>query len=315
MSFLFCLCDFSRRQLLSVFCGTGAQIAAIASVTLLFSHLGFFSMAYRGGLLSGMILFWVITSAICGYVSARMYITFGGTKKKVVTLGSAFLFSGAAFAVFFLTNTVLWLAKSTAAVNFFTLLKLLALWVMGSLPLNVLGAFFGYKSKPVEFPSKVATEPRPLTGSEGNPAILYAVVSGIIPFGVVFIELVFILNSFWQDDIFYMFGFLFVVFCIFVVTCGEVSIVLTYLTLCKEDWRWWWIAFISSASSGLYVLQYSFYFIITHSGLHGIHYSSIFLYGSYAILLSLCLSVFAGTVGLFSSLVFVRKLYGGLHME
>ena len=51
------------------------------------------------------------------------------------------------FAVFFLTNLMLWAAGSSAAVPFGTLVALLALWLFISIPLTFVGAFFGFKKK------------------------------------------------------------------------------------------------------------------------------------------------------------------------
>ncbi|KAF5948736.1 hypothetical protein HYC85_014693 [Camellia sinensis] len=44
-------------------------------------------------------------------------------------------------------------------------------------------------------------------------------------------------------------------FCISVplTLLGEVSVVLTYMHLCGEDWQWWWKAFYTSGSIALYV--------------------------------------------------------------
>lgn len=51
---------------------------------------------------------------------------------------------------------------------------------------------------------------------------------GLLPFGVIFVEFFFILNSLYADQYYYLFGFLLFIFCMFVVICAEISIVLTY---------------------------------------------------------------------------------------
>lgn len=301
--------------LLAVFVGSGAQILLQTAVTLVFALLGFLSPSFRGGLLTTMLSLWVLTSAVCGYYSARIYSGLGGTNKKSVTLGSAFLFSGTAFIVFFAMNLLLWISGSTGAIPFFTLLLLVVMWFGISVPLNVIGAFVGYKQKPYEFPVRTNQIPREIPNSSTFSNVLFGVFSGILPFGVVFMELVFILNSIWQNEIFYFFGFLCAVFLILVVTCVEVSIVLTYLQLSKESYHWWWPAFISTASAGLYVFGYSLVFLFTQPGLEGLHVVSSLVYTGYMLLGSIMFALGAGCIGFLSSFTFVRKIYSSVHID
>lgn len=301
--------------LLAVLVGSGAQILVMTGVTLVFALLGLLSPSFRGGLLTTMLSLWVFSSAICGYFSARIYSGLGGTNKRSVTLGSAFLFSGVVFVVFFVLNFLLWVSGSTGAVPFFTLLLLLVMWFGISLPLNVIGAFIGYKQKVFEFPVRTNQIPREIPNRSTFSNWLFGLFSGILPFGVVFMELVFILNSIWQNEIFYFFGFLGAVFLILVLTCAEVSVVLTYLQLSKESYHWWWPAFISTASSGLYVFGYSIIFRFTQPELEGIHFMSTLIYTGYMFLGSLMFALGTGCIGFLSSFAFVRKIYASVHID
>lgn len=83
------------------------------------------------------------------------------------------------------------------------------------------------------------------------------IMGGVLPFGCIFIQLFFILNSLWyvssrhividkhsmncvifflirSSQVYYMFGFLFLVFLILVITCSETTILLCYFHLCAE---------------------------------------------------------------------------------
>lgn len=301
--------------LLSVLVGSGAQILCMTGVTLVFALLGFLSPSFRGGLLTTMLSLWVLSSAVCGYFSARIYSGLGGTNKKSVTLGSAFLFSGCVCLLFFGLNFLLWVSGSTGAVPFLTLLLLFVMWFGISVPLNVIGAFVGYKQKAYEFPTRTNQIPREIPNGSTLSNVLFGVFSGILPFGVVFMELVFILSSIWQNEIFYFFGFLVAVFLIVLVTCAEVSVVLTYLQLSKESYHWWWPAFISTGSSALYVFGYSLVFLFTQPGLEGLHIVSTLIYTGYMLLGSIMFGLGAGCIGFMSSFAFVRKIYGSVHID
>ncbi len=45
-------------------------------------------------------------------------------------------------------------------------------------------------------------------------------------------------QEFRSHEVFYMFGFLFLVYTILVITCSEATILLAYFHLCAEDYRW-----------------------------------------------------------------------------
>lgn len=114
-----------------------------------------------------------------GYVSARIYKSFGGEKWKSNVLltsmlspgydvlknnieGSIFHFSSndrilkyflivspyrIVFSLFFILNLIFWANRSSAAVPFSTLVALLALWFGVSVPLTFVGAYFGFRKR------------------------------------------------------------------------------------------------------------------------------------------------------------------------
>lgn len=41
-----------------------------------------------------------------------------------------------------------------------------------------------------------------------------------------------------MNQIYYVFGFLYVVFFILIATCAEITMVMCYFQLCNEDYRW-----------------------------------------------------------------------------
>jgi hypothetical protein len=70
-------------------------------------------------------------------------------------------------------------------------------------------------------------------------------------------------QAIWENQFYYLFGFLFLVFIILIIACSEVAIVMTYFQLCGEDYHWWWRSFTLSGSCSFYVLAYSIIYYYT----------------------------------------------------
>lgn len=71
-----------KGMLLSVFLGSGVQVLVMSMVTLAFACLGFLSPANRGALMTCSMVLFVSLGTPAGYVSARIYKSFGGLKWK-----------------------------------------------------------------------------------------------------------------------------------------------------------------------------------------------------------------------------------------
>lgn len=116
-----------------------------------------------------------------------------------------------------------------------TLMSLIALWFGVSVPLVFFGSYFALKKPIPENPVRTNQIPRQIPEQVWymNP-IFSILMGGILPFGAVFIELFFILSAIWGQQFYYIFGFLFIVFVILVLTCAEITIVMCYFQLCSE---------------------------------------------------------------------------------
>lgn len=124
-----------------------------------------------------------------GYVSARLYKSFGGYKWKMNVMLTSLLCPGVVFTIFFGLNLILWAKGSSAAIPFFTLVGLLAMWFGVSLPLTFVGAYFGFKKRVIEHPVRTNQIPRQIPEqsvyTQPVPGIL---MGGILPFGCIFIQ-------------------------------------------------------------------------------------------------------------------------------
>lgn len=138
-------------------------------------------------------------------------------------------------------------------------------------------------------------------------------MGGILPFGAIFIELFFIMNSIWNHRIYYVFGFLFIVFSVLILTCSGVTILMCYFHLCAEDYRWWWRSFLTSGSAALYVFLYSVIYYATR--LHITSFSSTILYFGWTFILCFLFFILTGTIGFVACFYFVRKIYGSIKID
>uniref|UniRef100_A0A0E0QM88 Transmembrane 9 superfamily member n=1 Tax=Oryza rufipogon TaxID=4529 RepID=A0A0E0QM88_ORYRU len=149
----------------------------------------------------------------------------------------------------------------------------------------------------IEAPVKTNKIPRqvPEQAWYMNPAFTI-LIGGILPFGAVFIELFFILTSIWLHQFYYIFGFLFLVFIILIITCAEIAIVLCYFQLCR--------------SSAIYLFLYAGFYFFTKLQITKL--VSGILYFGYMLLASFSFFVLTGTIGFCACLWFTRLIYSSL---
>ncbi|AQK52585.1 Transmembrane 9 superfamily member 9 [Zea mays] len=304
----------ANSDLLCVCVGTGVQFFGMLLVTMIFAVLGFLSPSNRGGLMTAMLLTWVLMGLFAGYASSRLYKMFKGSEWKSITLRTAFLFPGIAFGIFFILNALIWGEKSSGAVPFTTMFALVLLWFGISVPLVFVGSYLGFKQPAIEAPVKTNKIPRqvPEQAWYMNPAFTI-LIGGILPFGAVFIELFFILTSIWLHQFYYIFGFLFLVFIILIITCAEITIVLCYFQLCSEDYMWWWRSYLTSGSSAIYLFLYAGFYFFTKLQITKV--VSGILYFGYMLLASFAFCVLTGTIGFCACFWFTRLIYSSVKID
>ncbi|KAK4388969.1 Transmembrane 9 superfamily member 8 [Sesamum angolense] len=304
----------SHSELLCVYVGTGVQFLGMVLVTMAFAVLGFLSPSNRGGLMTAMLFLWVFMGLFAGYASARLYKMFKGTEWKKIALRTAFLFPAVVFGIFFVLNALIWGQKSSGAVPFGTMFALVFLWFGISVPLVFVGSYVGFRKPATENPVKTNKIPRQIPEQPWymNP-IFSILIGGILPFGAVFIELFFILSSIWLNQFYYIFGFLFIVFVILLVTCAEITVVLCYFQLCSEDYLWWWRSYLTSGSSALYLFLYATFYFFTKLDIT--KPVSGALYFGYMLIASYAFFVLTGTIGFYACFLFTRLIYSSVKID
>lgn len=303
-----------NSDLLCVYVGTGVQFFGMILLTMIFAVLGFLSPSNRGGLMTALLMLFVFMGLFGGYAAARLHKMFKGTNWKKITLQTAFMFPGIAFSIFFVLNALIWGQKSSGAVPFGTMFALVFLWFGISVPLVFVGSYVGFRKPAHEDPVKTNKIPRQIPEQAWYMHPVFSIlIGGILPFGAVFIELFFILTSIWLQQFYYIFGFLFLVFLILIVTCAEITIVLCYFQLCSEDYLWWWRSYLTSGSSALYLFLYASFYFFTK--LEITKPVSGMLYFGYMLIASYAFFVVTGTIGFYACLWFTRLVYSSVKID
>ncbi|GAD92901.1 endosomal integral membrane protein [Paecilomyces variotii No. 5] len=300
--------------LLSVLVGNGAQIFVMAGVTVAIALLGLLSPSNRGFLGTAILILYTFFGFIGGYVSARTYKSLGGEAWKRNIILTPLLIPGFIFTVFFLLNLFVWAQGSSGAVPFSTMLVLVVIWFVISVPLSVAGSWVGFKQRTIEGPTKTNQIPRqvpPMTGTLRTiPSIL---LTGILPFAAIFLELYFIMNSIWTSKIYYMFGFLFLCYGLMIITCAATTVLLVYFLLCAENYRWHWRAFAGAGMTGGYVFVNALLFWATRVSFGGL--TGAVLYVGYSALIGFLVFILTGAIGFFASWAFVQRIYGSIKVD
>ncbi|XP_072936765.1 transmembrane 9 superfamily member 4 [Epargyreus clarus] len=303
-----------KRMLFAAVIGSGIQVFLMALITIFIAMLGMLSPASRGALMTAAIFLYVFMGLIAGYYSARLYNTMKGKQWKQAAFLTAILYPAIVFGTCFFLNFFIMGKHSSGAVPFSTMMALLCLWFCISLPLVYLGYYFGCRKQPFQHPVRTNFIPRKVPEQVWYMNIFVCIMmAGILPFGAVFIELFFIFNALWENQFYYLFGFLFLVFCILVISVSQISIVMVYFQLCGEDYHWWWKSFIVSGGSAVYIFIYSIFYFFTK--LEITEFIPTLLYIGYTGLMVLTFWLLTGTIGFFAAYTFIRKIYAAVKID
>lgn len=310
----------SYAGLLAPMIGSGFQLVCMISSVLLLSCFGVLNPSWRGGFVTVGVLTFFFSAGFSGYLSARLYRTLGGQDCRKNMFMTALLFPGLLFSLILFLNLFTWAQASSTAIPFTTLVVLALLWLAIQLPLVNLGSHYGYhKSKPFTHPTRTSAIPRQIptdnTTWYSRHRLLVTLLTGLVPFAVLFIELLFVFRSVYLDksSYYYVFGFLSIVTLLLAITIAETVIICLYVQLCAENYHWWWTSFLTGGSSAVWVFVYMVWYYWTKLHIDG--FVSSLLFFSYGILACSVYGLATGTIGFLAGYFFVTRIYRGVKVD
>jgi len=300
--------------LFSALIGAGSQVAVVILFVILFAILGEL-YTERGSLLSTAIFVYAATSPVNGYFGGSLYARMGGKVWIKQMIVSAFLLPASVCGTAFFINFIAMYYHASRAIPFGTMVAVSCICLFVILPLTLVGTVLGRNlAGNPDYPCRINAVPRPIPEKKWfmEPFVIIA-LGGILPFGSIFIEMYFIFTSFWAYKIYYVYGFMLLVFLILLTVTICVTIVCTYFLLNAEDYRWQWTSFLSAGSTAGYVYFYSFYYFFFKTKMYGL-FQTCFYFG-YMALFSLGLGLMTGTLGYMGTSIFVRRIYSTVKID
>jgi transmembrane 9 superfamily protein 2/4 len=293
--------------------GTGTQLFLMIAATLFFGLFGYMNPEQRANILNIGILFFCFMGLPGGYIAALFYRFWGGKNWLKVACLTSLLFPGTLICGYIIVNIILTIEKSNAAVHFYDILSLFILWIFCTLPLILIGSFFGYKSRKINIPCDVNRIPSTIPE---KPCYLHykyiTFLTGFIGFATIFIEFNYVMSALWRHQIYFMATFIWISFLLFVIVVGEMAILFVFLNLCHGDYNWAWKSFIMGSSPVIYIVIYSvlyfFYLRITRL-------SSMIVYFGMMGLISAIVMFICGTISLLFNFVFIKIIYSKIRKD
>ncbi|OWB55106.1 hypothetical protein B5S28_g970 [[Candida] boidinii] len=325
--------------ILSVIAGSGVQLCFTAfGVTILMAS------GISGpdtAVLSTAVVLFIVAGFFAGFSSVQFYKNFTYNPKSSwvkVSLFSGTSLTGVVLSVVLIMNLIIGarVRNTSIILPFGTVVVLIAIYVLLEIPLALIGGFFGTRTNVltsflttgrlrnnpnnlkifgVKLPESTASL-KPIPKQPFYNRYIYALpIFGLFPFGIIFVEMLFIFKSIWTDKLASSsHGFLLITASLLFIVIFETSIISTYLRLNSGDYRWQWKSFfIGGGSIFIYLMTYTIYYLIFK--IKKVDVISPILYVVYATTLNVLVAVACGSFALVSSSWFVFSIYSSMKNE
>lgn len=303
-------------NLLASLLGNGAQLFGISVFVLSLSLLGVFypDYSYRT-MYTAMIIVYVLTTGINGFVSGMFYKQFGGEEWIKNTLLSTFLFVGPLFLIWSILNSIALTYGSTAAFPFKSIAFVLGIYFLISFPLTLIGSitaknFVG----PFTAPCRTKQVPREIPPIAWYKSGLSRfLIAGFLPFSSIYIELFYVFISLWGTIMYTPYIILSLVFAVLIIVTSCITVSMTYLQVSQEDYNWWWSSILAGGSTSIFIFGYSIFFYIYESSMEG-KLQLAFFFG-YTLLTCYGFFLMLAFIGFISSMIFLKQIYGAIKID
>ena len=211
----------AHATLFSALAGAGVQMLVMTIALFVFFLMGILNSSYRGGFVSFAIFLFAFAGAFSGYTSTRLFLAFNGNKAdhwRQNAVNTGLFIPGCFFGTTVGLNFFLWAKSSSSALPFGTIFAILCIWLFISVPLVYVGGWMATAQTLVDIPRRPSLVARQIPTQPfylSLPATIF--FGGLLPFAVIFVELLFVLRSVWQDQSTYYYQFSYVAFSTIIV--------------------------------------------------------------------------------------------------
>lgn len=305
-------CAPPRAVLLVSLIGAGIQVSFTAFFTSLFAAIQIIPMSQPRTTVAYIVAVFFAShfpSALAVAWLLKLFAVSSYRKGLVATCALPM-----ALGAVYLMMSLIFITKYTVPVISFTEgVTLLVAWCTTAVPLAYAGLLYGFRLDQFKGRAMVSNIPYLISSRKHKWASQYVIIGGFFPFLICCVELSYIFSAFWLEEQFLFFSLLTAFVVLTLVLCAEIGAVTTYFTLCSEDSGWWWRSFTALFSSSMYLGIYSCYYLVRYMQMELL--SSVLLYFIYVGCFAVLFGLAAGSIGLFSSLFVLGRLYHSVKYE
>ena len=296
---------------LSMNVGWGVQIFLASIFVLLWGKLQKVAFISNAAVLDTFVTGLVLTGAIGGFVSGKLFRTIGSANWRRMLLRTTFKLSLQVFVAYWVIYLVGFGASCSFSLS--PILIVITAVVIG-LPLFI-GTLVGLNSQPLMFPQKVNQLPRqiPPNSFVGSDLIQQGIAGSFMALAVA-AQVHDLMVSSWTGTWFeFQASTLLVGVLAIICQSVAVGVVIAYIRVSHENYHWWWPSYSSAAAVFPGILLYALYFAnytyVPDS------FRALFIFLVACSILAYIVSKAVGAASFLGALVFVDLIYNSLKIE